>query len=435
MSLVVYSAGRRAGLLDMANSEPFYGFTYDSAYLASPDAAPLSLSLPLRESRFDGAQALPFFEGLLPEGDVRAAIARQLGISERSPAKLLRALGKDCAGDVAVLEEDDPYQPPAEDAYAHLPEGLSRIARNPFGEISRLRAGNRLSLAGGQEKIALYHDGREPIDAGWYVPLAGSPSTHIVKPQVHDAYPLLAHNEYLCMRLARRVGLDVAEVDFVDDARPLLVVERFDREKTGCSGEMGLELFHRLRQEDFCQALGFDSSRKYEADGGPSIADMLAALLAHSARFLDDREELLRLISFNYLVGNCDAHAKNYSVRLGAGGVIRLAPAYDLVATTVYDGSFGAELARWMGMRIGSHSNIDRITGDDFALLASELGIPPKRMASTVRGMSEAMLASFDAAAEDLSNRSHDDASELASRVRVGIEKRASAMASKPSNL
>ena len=195
MNLVVYSAGRRAGLLDMAGGEPFYGFTYDGAYLASPDAAPLSLSLPLREGRFDGAQALPFFEGLLPEGDVRAAVARQVGISERSPAKLLRALGKDCAGDVAVLEEDDPYQPPAEGAYAHLPEGLSRIARNPFGEISRLRAGSRLSLAGGQEKIALYHDGREPIDAGWHVPLAGSPSTHIVKPQVHDAYPLLAHNE------------------------------------------------------------------------------------------------------------------------------------------------------------------------------------------------------------------------------------------------
>ena len=128
MNLVVYSGGKRAGVLDMAADEPFYGFTYDRAYLASSDAAPLSVSLPLQEDRFDGTRVLPYFEGLLPEGDVRASIARQLGISEHSPAKLLRALGKDCAGDVAILEEDDPYQPPADDSYSLLDGGLARIS-------------------------------------------------------------------------------------------------------------------------------------------------------------------------------------------------------------------------------------------------------------------------------------------------------------------
>ena len=424
MRLVVYSGGTRVGVLDMAAGEPFYGFTYDASYLSSKAAAPLSLSLPLQEGRFDGARALPFFEGLLPEGDVRAAVARQLGISERSPAKLLRALGKDCAGDVAVLEEDDPYQPPADDQYVLLEGGLERLAANPFGEISRLRAGGRLSLAGGQEKIALYHDGREPIGCGWRVPLGGSPSTHIVKPQIHDAYPQLVYNEFLCMRLAKLAGIDAAEVDLVTLDRPLLIVERFDRTRTGLASDDGLTIYRRLRQEDFCQALGFDSSRKYEADGGPGFSDMRGLLLAHSARFMQDRDALLRLVVFNYLVGNCDAHAKNCSVMLGAGGAVRLAPAYDLVSTTVYDGTFGSQLARGMGMRIGAHSNIDRVTPEDFALLAGDLGIATKRLADMAATLAEALAVAVEPAAAELQDMAREDVSELVARLRKGINRR-----------
>ena len=429
MRLAVYSGGVRVGTLDMAAGEPFYGFAYDAPYLSSGAAAPLSLSLPLQEGRFDGFSALPFFEGLLPEGDVRAAVARQLGISERSPAKLLRALGRDCAGDVAVLEEDDPYQPPADDEYAPLEGGLERIAANPFGEISRLRAGGRLSLAGGQEKIALYHDGREPLGRGWWVPLGGSPSTHIVKPQVHDAYPQLVHNEFFCMRLAKHAGIDAAEVDLVTPGRPMLVIGRFDRASTGRTGGDGLSVYRRLRQEDFCQALGFDSSRKYEADGGPGVADMRGLLLAHSARFIQDGDALLKLVLFNYLVGNCDAHAKNYSVMLGAGGAVRLAPAYDLVSTTAYDGTFGSQLARGMGMRIGAHANIDRVTAEDFPLLASDLGTSAKRLRGAAAALAEALPAAADAAAAELAERAREDASELVGRIRGGIESRSRVVA------
>ena len=425
MNLVVYSQGVRAGVLDMAPGESFYGFTYDSDYLASADALPLSLSLPLQTERFDGARALPFFEGLLPEGDVRAAIARQLGISEHSPAKLLRALGRDCAGDVAVLEKDDPYQPPSEGTYGVLNDGLERIAHNPFGEISRLRAGNRLSLAGGQEKIALYHDNREAIGAGWYVPLEGSPSTHIIKPQVSDAYPQLVHNEFLCMELARLAGLDVARTTLVNLERPLLVVERFDRVETGKANDAGLTLYRRIRQEDFCQALGFDSSRKYEADGGPGIAAMCALVVAHGSRAIADRDRLLRLVLFNYLIGNCDAHAKNYSLFLGKGRVVRLAPAYDLVSTTVYDGTFGAALSRAMGMRIGEHANIDRVTRDDFSLLAEQVGVREAHLRNIASDLAHSLLAAYPEAWARLRGETPDDTTELAARIHDGIETRA----------
>lgn len=425
MSLVVYGGDVRVGVLDMAANEPFYGFTYDSEYLSSGFAMPLSLSLPLQEERFDGARTLPFFEGLLPEGDVRAAVARQLGISDRSPAKLLRALGKDCSGDVTVLEEDDPFQPPADDLYERFDGGLANIATNPYGEISRLRAAGRLSLAGGQEKITLYHDDREAVDGGWWVPIGGSPSTHIVKPQVLEAYPLLVENEYFCMRLAKHAGLDVAEVSLLALGRSMLVVRRFDRAQTDRTNDEGLRVYRRLKQEDFCQALGFDSSHKYESDGGPRIADVCGVLLEKSVRFLRDRDELLRMVVFNYLIGNCDAHAKNYSAMLGRAGAIQLAPAYDLVSTTVYDGFYGAQLSRDMGMSIGTHSNIDRITAEDFALLAGDLGIANAKLIGEARAVCNNVLDSFGMASYDLQDSTDNDVSELTARIRQGIEKRA----------
>ena len=424
MKLVVYSGNSRAGILDMADGEPFYGFTYDAEYL-SAGLPPLSLSLPLQEARFAGEQSLPFFEGLLPEGDVRASVARQLGISEHSPAKLLRALGKDCAGDISVLEEDDPYQPPERSEYAPIENALGRIAGNPYGEISRLRSGNRLSLAGGQEKIALYHDNRAELDEGWFVPLGGSPSTHIIKPQVNDAYPNLTCNEYFCMTLAKGVGLNVADAALLPFERPLLIVRRFDRELEEKISEAGLAVYKRLKQEDFCQALGFPSSKKYEMDGGPSVPDMCNLLLGHSARFLRDRENMLKTVIFNYLIGNCDAHAKNYSMMIGRSGAIVLAPAYDLVSTTVYDGSFGAALSRGMGMRIGEHANIDKVTADDFALLATEVVVAEDYLFEMATRLSRAIETCFDDVAGQLADCAGGNVSKLVERIGDGIEKRA----------
>lgn len=423
MPLLVYCGGRRTGTLDMVPGEQFYGFTYDPLYLADGGQA-LSLSLPLREARFSGAEALPFFEGLLPEGSVREEVARQLRISSASPAQLIRALGKDCAGDIAVLEEDDPYQPPAEALYAPLEHGLQPLARNPYGEISRVRAANRLSLAGGQEKIGLYHDERSPLDEGWYVPLGGSPSTHILKPEVLEAYPLLSYNELLCMRLAEAVEIQVAKASLLLLERPILVVERFDRTATPRTNDEGLRIMTRMRQEDACQALGYPSSLKYEQDGGPGVADIADLLRRHSVRFVEDQRRLAELMVFNYLVGNCDAHAKNYSLVLGNRGTAWLAPAYDLVSTTVYGGSFGSELSRTMGMRLGRHTNIDRVTRDDFEGLAADLGMSTRALSRLSSSLVEKIDAAYDGVAVPLLDSGPDGVETLVSLVRKGYEAR-----------
>lgn len=158
------------------------------AYLKSSSAVPLSLLLPLSARRYTGYEAMPFFEGLLPEGDVREAVARQFHVSAMRPMELIRVLGKDCAGDVVILEEGDSCDLPGEAAYVPLPNTLEEIVRYPYGAIAQLRAEYRLSLAGGQEKIALFHDDRAPLDKGWFAPLAGAPSSHIIKPQIADRF-------------------------------------------------------------------------------------------------------------------------------------------------------------------------------------------------------------------------------------------------------
>lgn len=172
---------------------------------------PLSLSLPLSARRYTGYEAMPFFEGLLPEDDVREAVARQFHVSAMRPMELIRVLGKDCAGDVVILEEGDSCDLPGEAAYVPLPNTLEEIVRYPYGAIAQLRAEYRLSLAGGQEKIALFYDDRAPLDKGWFAPLAGAPSSHIIKPQIADRFPLLASNEFICMEAARAMGFEVPE--------------------------------------------------------------------------------------------------------------------------------------------------------------------------------------------------------------------------------
>ncbi|MGH7881555.1 MAG: HipA domain-containing protein, partial [Candidatus Dormibacteraceae bacterium] len=91
----------------------------------------------------------------------------------------------------------------------------------------------------------------------------------------------------------------------------------------------------RLHQEDFCQALGIPARLKYESDGGPGMAAMLGLIRRHSTDVAADTDAFIERIAFNYLIGNADAHAKNFSLLYTSMGV-RLAPAYDLLSTAIY---------------------------------------------------------------------------------------------------
>ena len=308
-------------------------FTYDR------DASMgISLSLPLREESFEGDKVKAFFSGLLPDEHLRQKLARYLGLSEKNPFALLEVVGGECAGALSLYPEGP--SPPL-----HRDDNLEVLSEGQLKEILFLLKNRpllvgeknmRLSLAGAQDKLAVkFHDNSIILVKGT------TPTTHILKPLI-EHIDHSVHNELFCMKLAQSVGVPTPQssIHFVDST-PFYLVERYDREKTP-QGH-----FARVHQEDFCQALGILPEIKYEREGGPSIVKCQEVISSHCARPAVDQLQLLKRIIFNYLIGNADAHGKNFSLLYG-GLNLKLAPAYDLLSTEVY-----SSLSDKMAMKIG----------------------------------------------------------------------------------
>jgi len=336
-------------------------FKYDHEYVQRPEARPLSFSLPLRETPFPQAQALPFFAGLLPDGDLRRRIADRLHVSESSTLRLLEALGGECAGTVSLLQVDpeettsetdtERYEEISEEQLATMIHDMERLPLLISG------GGSRLSLAGAQEKIPLFKR-----NSRWYRPLGGAPSSHILKPASPAFHDIVA-NEYICLRLAETLGLPVPKAEIVDVGRPVLILERFDRVRAADGG------IARLHQEDFCQALGIMPDRKYQADGGPGFADLVRVIRRACTAPIIDIELLVGIALFNLLVGNCDAHGKNFSL-LHRENRKGLSPFYDLVSTTMWP-----ELDTKLSMRFGKEYRLEKIERSDLDAFAADLGV------------------------------------------------------------
>ena len=230
--------------------------------------------------------------------------------------------------------------------------------------------GIRLSLAGAQDKLAVRIEGDDVC-----LPLGGAPSTHILKPAV-ARFEGVVFNEALCMKLAVAAGLPTAAVEIRNiDGMNYLLVERYDRHHRQEPGKA--PVIERLHQEDFCQAQGIVPEHKYQKEGGPSLRQCFALLREVSSAPVVDLARLLDAVIYNYLVGNNDAHGKNFSLLyrgIGTDDVeIRLAPLYDIVSTVYYP-----ELHRDMAMKIGGEYSSDKVMPKEFEKLAeeAELGKP-----------------------------------------------------------
>jgi serine/threonine-protein kinase HipA len=337
-------------------------FEYAAAWLENATAMPLSHSLPLRRERFSRKECSGFFGGLLPEQAVREIVAKNLGISAKNDFAMLEQIGGECAGAVTFMRAGEPL-PERTDSYRDLSddelvEMLKTLPRRP------LLAGEkdvRLSLAGAQDKVAVKVSG-----AMISVPLGGAPSTHILKPS-HDRFPGLVFNESVCLRLASVVGLSAARAEARNiQGIDYILVERYDRKLV----EKPEPHYERLHQEDFCQALGIVSEQKYQAEGGPSLKNCFDLLRSVSSAPVIDLQGLLDAVIFNYLIGNNDAHAKNFSLIYPAIGEARLAPLYDVVCTVYYK-----ELSPRMAMKIGGEYLADKLTPQHFEKLAEEAGL------------------------------------------------------------
>lgn len=338
-------------------------FSYADDWLNASDAIPLSHSLPLRKEPFDRNDCRGYFAGLLPDESKRQIIAKNLGISARNDFAMLEQIGGECAGAVTFVPQGKSL--PAPDySYRSLTERqlagvLRELPRRPLMAGSD---GVRLSLAGAQDKIAVHvAEGKISIPLNW------TPSTHILKPAVAQ-YEGIVFNEALCMKLAHAVGLHAARIATgkAEDVDYLLV-ERYDRRAVpGPPGGPGL--LEREHQEDFCQALGIVPENKYQNEGGPSLKQAFDLLREISSVPVVDLQRLLDAVIFNFLVGNYDAHGKNFSIVYGRE--TRLSPLYDVVCTAYYP-----ELSQKMAMKIGKENDSEKIATRHFERFADEVGM------------------------------------------------------------
>ncbi len=385
-ALVVRMLGRGVGVLTETSGR--MAFDYDEAWLDDPAAPPLSLAMPPRAEPYDDDACRAFFGGLLPEGAVRDHLARRFGISPGNDFSLLERIGGDCAGAVSLHPPggDDPER---EGRYDWLDdEALAAIIADlptrPLGVD--LDGEVRLSLAGAQDKLPVFvgADGRIGLPHG------GAPSSHIIKAPLFQRDSVL--NEAVCLALASDLGMDAAKAEPRTAAgQEFLLVTRYDRRWEG-------DRLVRVHQEDFGQALGTPSSAKYESEGGPGAADCVGLLRRSSRRPAADILRFVDAFVLNVLVGNTDAHAKNFSILFDAEGA-RLAPLYDILCTHCYTG-----LTRRMAMRIGGQDKADWLDERHWDAFAAEAGLAAgalrrrrRALAKRVGPALDRVIARFDA--------------------------------------
>lgn len=351
-------SGRVGRLTRSADSVIAFG--YDESW---PGPA-ISIGLPIGEQTH-GEKAARFFANLLPEGGARQRICQRLQISEDNDFGLLEAIGGECAGALSILPEGEvpSDEPPA---YEALTEA-DRAALSDTERVVPLLVGGattRLSLAGAHDKLPIFVDGKQ-----LYLPLLHAPSTHILK----LGHPTLKHvpeNEALVTWFAAELGFEVPAIHLL--AKPsMLLVERYDRRR----GEAWV--VHRLHQEDMCQATARPPSRKYEHEGGPSLAECVEVIRDHTRDPLAGVRRMLRWSLFNLMAGNSDAHGKNLSLLYDRPGPPRLAPFYDLVCTRAYP-----RLARELAMGIGGETDPGRIDRRHLTAMSETLDIGPRLLPS-----------------------------------------------------
>jgi serine/threonine-protein kinase HipA len=356
--LEVWLSADRIGTLALIDGRLV--FCYTPGWLAHPDAVALSASLPLQVEPFDDRKTRPFFAGLLPEGHMRRLIAQQFQISGQNDFALLAHIGGECAGAVTFLAPGQALPVPTRSddvQWLSDKEVVAILDELPRRPMLAGKDGLRLSLAGAQDKLPVVFDG---VRIG--LPLNGTPSSHILKPAIHAVEDSVI-NEGFCMALAEAMQLKPAKskIHHVLD-RSFLLVERYDR-LMDTQGH-----WQRLHQEDFCQALGVVPEMKYQNEGGPDLAqcfDLVRSVTRPSA------PQILRLLDyavFNALIGNHDAHAKNFSL-LYSGKAPVLAPLYDTLSTAVYP-----TLTPKMAMKIGSKYKFSEVQARHWEQFAEGAG-------------------------------------------------------------
>ncbi len=330
-SLMVAMNGEEVGTL-YRDGDGAMSFQYATSWLQDVDARPISLSLPLRSERHRGTAVFNFFQNLLPDSDaILTRMQTRFQVATTHPFDLLAAIGRDCVGAIQLYPANSQLPPVTSMTATPLTESqiaalLAGYQTAPLGMTEHNDF--RISLAGAQEKTALlWFQGR------WQQPLGSSATSHIFKLPIgrleHHNIDLSdsCENEWLCLQIAKAFGFEAANAELATFGdKKVLIVERFDR-RWSQNGQWLM----RLPQEDFCQAMGIAPALKYQADGGPGVADSMKLLMG-SRLASADRETFFRTQILFWLLAAIDGHGKNFSLFIEAGSSYRLTPIYDVLS-------------------------------------------------------------------------------------------------------
>ena len=317
----VWTDAAEAGLLDRFEAR-------GSTFLYLPESLParaVSVTMPVRLPSWDVRFGLPpVFEMNLPEGALRErlrlAFAKATGTFDEFD--LLGIVGRSQVGRIRYtgqkeqLQEDVPFQSVDEILSRRRDGDLFRYLLDTFASFS--------GISGVQPKI-LVRDGGSLSKTTYRLSDSYRGATHIVKLWEQNEYPQLAANEYFCLRVAEKCGLDVPPFRLAEDALAL-VIDRFDLRPDGTYRGF----------EDFCVLNARRTDEKYRGSYETSVIKRFAEF-ANSSHVAADLERLFTLIAINCALRNGDAHLKNFGIVYeDVRGEARLAPVYDLVTTSVY---------------------------------------------------------------------------------------------------
>jgi len=340
-------------------------FVYDSEYILNPFSRPISISLPLRQERFSTYETRTFFESLLPEGFSRKSVANWARTNEEDYITLLECLGEECIGAIQIAKDvritDCRYIPIDN-------KELLELAKEGATKSTEMLMESHISLAGASGKVGLFFD---KANNKWFKPYGVAASTHIIK-QSYVRHEHLVLNENICMLTAKKLNIEVPDCFIINvgtgqSEELLYAIERFDRQRIN---EDGICTPHRLHQEDFAQALGIPASEKYETENKGYLKKMFELVTDYSSNPIEDGLKLWDRIIFNYMIGNTDAHIKNYGLLYSDDlKKIRLSPAYDIVCTRIYGNRND------MSIMINGKLDCTSVDREDFEVMARKVSI------------------------------------------------------------
>ncbi|HMI73794.1 MAG TPA: type II toxin-antitoxin system HipA family toxin [Steroidobacteraceae bacterium] len=369
-------------------------FDYEPRWRDSTHGHSLSISMPIASITYSHNRVSSYLWNLLPENpNILQRWGQQFHVSAMSPFKLLKFVGADVPGAAqffppAQLATIQSQRRPSID-WISLNELAQRLAqlRSDAAAVRRPGDAGKMSLPGAQAKSAFCWDNK---GKRWGVPSGRDPTTHIIKPAV-PGFDGLVENEHLCQAIAAQLGLPAARSSVLTlDDTPYIVIERFDR----LPEAPGSAFVQRVHQEDMCQALSVMPGRKYQQDGGPGIADIVSLIRRVSSDPNTDVERFLDANAFNWLIGGTDAHAKNYSLLIGAGDEVRLSPLYDLSSQLPYPELIEQRVA----MKIGDHYDIPLIGFTEWQSLALECAVNAEILLNRLRDLANRLPKVISAA-------------------------------------